>query len=218
MGDLTLGIIGFISHIPQSLPTTLGVAMAFRYRSEPRVALTFVGDGSTTSGGFHETMNMAALYDAPFVLIAENNQYAYSTPLHQSMKVTAIVEKAAAYGIEGLQIDGNDVELVQEEARRAIEKARSGGGPTLIEAVTMRMLGHAIHDGAEYVPRDLLEEWEAKDPVLRYRHRLVDEGVASESDLDRIDAAARLRIEQAVAAAEAAPLPDPATLTHGVYA
>lgn len=218
LGDLTLGIIGFISHIPQALPTTLGAAMAFRYRDESRVAVTFVGDGSTTSGGFHETMNMAALYNAPFVLIAENNQYAYSTPLEQSMKVTAIVEKAAGYGMDGIRIDGNDVELVLETAGEAIEKARAGGGPTLIEAVTMRMLGHAIHDGAEYVPRAQLEEWEAKDPVMRYRSRLLDEQVASEAELDHLDAVAKQLIAQAVAAAEAAPLPDPDTLEDGVYA
>jgi pyruvate dehydrogenase E1 component alpha subunit len=218
LGDLTLGIIGFISHIPQALPTTLGAAMAFRYRDEPRVAVTFVGDGSTTSGGFHETMNMAALYNAPFVLIAENNQYAYSTPLEQSMKVTAIVEKAAGYGMEGVRIDGNDVELVLETAREAIEKARGGGGPTLIETVTMRMLGHAIHDGAEYVPREQLAEWEAKDPVVRYRRRLLEEQAASEAELDHLDEVAKQLIAQAVAAAQAAPLPDPDTLEDGVYA
>ena len=218
MGDLSLGIIGFISHIPQALPTTLGAAMAFRYRGEPRVAVTFVGDGSTTSGGFHEVMNMAALYQAPFVLIVENNQYAYSTPLEQSMRQTDISAKAAAYGLEGWRVDGNDVEAVYEAAAAAIEKARKGGGPTLVEAVTMRMLGHAIHDGAEYVPAELLAEWEARDPVARIRTRLIEAGDASEADLAQIDDWARKRIEQAVAAAEAAPLPDPDTLTEGVYA
>jgi pyruvate dehydrogenase E1 component alpha subunit len=218
LSDLSLGLIGFISHIPQALPTTLGAAMAFQYRNEPRVAVTFVGDGSTTSGGFHETMNMAALYNAPFVLIAENNQYAYSTPVEQSMKVTAIVEKAAGYGMEGVQIDGNDVELVLETARAAIERAREGGGPTLIEAVTMRMLGHAIHDGAEYVPREQLAEWEARDPVAGYRTRLLEHQVASEAELAHLDDVAKQIIVQAVAAAEAAPLPDPGTLEDGVYA
>lgn len=218
LGDLTLGIIGFISHIPQALPTALGAAMAFQYRQEPRVALTFVGDGSSTSGGFHEVMNMAALYDAPFVLIAENNQYAYSTPLHQSMKVTDIVAKASGYGIEGVQIDGNDVELVFETVSRAVGKARRGEGPTLIEAVTMRMLGHAIHDGAEYVPAEQLAHWAARDPVTTYREHLLASGVAAEHVLDQVDAHAKQRIEQAVADAEAAPLPDPATLTDGVFA
>lgn len=218
LGDLTLGIIGFISHIPQALPTALGAAMAFQYRQEPRVALTFVGDGSSTSGGFHEVMNMAALYNAPFVLIVENNQYAYSTPLHQSMKVTDIVAKAAGYGMEGFQIDGNDVELVFDTVASAVGKARRGEGPTLIEAVTMRMLGHAIHDGAEYVPADQLAHWQARDPVTTYRERLLAEGVAAGHVLDQIDAHAKQRIEQAVADAEAAPLPDPTTLTTGVFA
>jgi pyruvate dehydrogenase E1 component alpha subunit len=115
-------------------------------------------------------------------------------------------------------IDGNDVEVVLAETAKAIEKARAGGGPTLVEAMTMRMLGHAIHDGAEYVPRELLAEWEAKDPVARYRALLIDEGIATGADLDNIDRNARVRINQAVAEAEAAPLPDPATLTDGVYA
>ena len=218
MGDLSLGIIGFISHIPQALPTALGAAMAFRHRSEPRVAVTFVGDGGTTSGAFHEVLNMAALWEAPLVVIVENNQYAYSTPLNQQMRAINIVSKASAHGVDGIKVDGNDVEAVFESARRAIEIARNGGGPYLIQADTMRMLGHAIHDGAEYVPDPLLEEWARRDPLVVHRRRLISEGIATDDALNSLDKAAFARVETAIRTAEAADFPDPATLTEGVYA
>ncbi len=218
VGDLGLGIIGFISHLPQSLPTTLGVAMSFRYRGEPRAAMTFVGDGGTTSGAFHETLNMAGLWQAPFVLVIENNQYAYSTPLDQQMHSPNFSERAGVYGITTATVDGNSVVDVHAACTEALERARAGGGPTVIEATTMRMLGHAIHDGAEYVPAGLLEEWERRDPVAGHRRHLTEAGIASEATLDRLDVAARERIATAVAEAERAPLPDPDTLTDGVYA
>jgi pyruvate dehydrogenase E1 component alpha subunit len=218
MGDLSLGIIGFISHIPQALPTALGVAMAFRHRSEPRVAVTFVGDGGTTSGAFHEVMNMAALWQAPLVVIVENNRYAYSTPLEQQMRSSDVVAKAVANGVPAIKVDGNDVEAVFGVARQAIEAARVGAGPRLIQAETMRMLGHAIHDGAEYVPAEMLEEWEARDPISTCRTRLIDDGVVDADALDSLDRAARARIEAAVEEAESAPMPSPGDLEVGVYA
>ena len=218
VGDLDLGIIGFISHLPQSLPTTLGVAMSFKYRNQPQVAMTFVGDGGTTAGAFHETLNMAGLWQAPFVLIIENNQYAYSTPLAQQMHSANFAERAAVYGIHTALVDGNSVTDVYTTCAEAIERARAGGGPTVIEATTMRMLGHAIHDGAEYVPPELLAQWERRDPVVNHRSHLLASDIASEATLDRLDATARERIAAAVAEAEAAPMPDPNTLTDGVYA
>lgn len=218
VGDMDLGIIGFVSHLPQSLPTTLGVAMSFKYRDEPRVALTFVGDGGTTSGGFHETLNMAGLWQPPFVLIIENNQYAYSTPLEQQMRTSNFSERAAAYGVRTVEVDGNSVTSMYEATLEAIDRARLGEGPTVIEATTMRMLGHAIHDGAEYVPRDLLEQWEQRDPLTLHRTHLLTADIASEATLDQLDVAARDRILDAIAAAESAPFPDPASLADGVYA
>ena len=217
-GDMSLGIIGFISHLPLSLPVALGAAMSFRYRSEPRVALTFCGDGSASEGLFHETVNMAALYNAPYVLILENNQYAYSTPVNEQTRVTDLAERAAAYGIPGVIVDGNDVEAVYAVVKEAIERARAGGGPSLVETKTMRMLGHAIHDGAEYVPRELLAEWEAKDPVVVYARKLVESGVTDQDELDEIDHRAAAEIEDAIDYAEASPFPDPATVEEGVYA
>ncbi len=218
MGDLSLGIIGYVSHIPQQLPLSLGVAMAFKYRNEPRVALTVVGDGGTCTGPYHESLNMAALYQAPLVVIIENNQYAYSTPLDQQMANFDITERAAGYGLPAHRQDGNDVEAMYGSIKAAVDQARQGGGPSVIEARTMRMLGHAIHDGAEYVPPQLLEKWAARDPLILHRRQLTEEKVADETRLDEIDAWAEAEIEAAVAEAEAAPWPDPGTVTERVYA
>lgn len=218
MGDLGLQIIGFISHLPHSMAVSLGAAMSFVYRSEARVALTFTGDGASSAGLFHETLNMAAVWNAPWVVIVENNLYAYSTPLEQQMKVPAIAERAASYGMAGVTVDGNDVEAVYAVTSAAVEQARCGGGPTLIEARTMRMLGHAIHDGAEYVPRSLLESWEKRDPVMTYRARLLEAGVSDEAVLSEIAQRVGAEVADAVARAEADTLPDPATVEAGVYA
>ena len=217
-GDMSLGLVGFISHLPLSLPVALGVAMSFRYRNEARVALTFCGDGSASAGLFHETVNMAALYQAPYVLIIENNQYAYSTPVSNQTRVTDFTQRAVGYGIPGLAVDGNDVEAVYAVVKEAIERARAGGGPSLIEAKTMRMLGHAIHDGAEYVPRALLAEWEAKDPVINFARKLVESGVTDRDELDEIGQRAAVEIEDAINFAESSPFPDPASVAEGVYA
>jgi pyruvate dehydrogenase E1 component alpha subunit len=218
MGDLSLNLVGLISHLPHSLPVALGMAMSFVYRGEPRVALTFTGDGASSAGLFHEVLNMAAVYNAPLVVIVENNQYAYSTPLHQQMKDFDIARRADIYGFPGVAVDGNDVEAVYAVTQEAVARARRGGGPTLIEARTMRMLGHAIHDGAEYVPSELLAEWEGRDPIKRFTARLLDAGVADRAELDEIDHRCEVEVEDAIAFAESSPWPDPAAVRDGVYA
>lgn len=218
LGDLSLNIIGFVSHLPQSMPAALGAAMAFQYRGEPRVSLTFVGDGSSNTGLFHETLNLAAVQNAPFVVVVENNQYAYSTPLDQQMAIDDIVVRAAGHGVPGEIIDGNDVAEVYRAVGAAVARARRGEGPSLIEAKTMRMLGHAIHDGAEYVPQELLQEWEERDPVVTWESRLVGEGLLSEEMLARLHAECREEVEMAIEQAERAPLPDVETVAAGVYA
>ena len=218
MGDLSLGIVGYISHIPMSMPIALGVAMSLKLRNEARVAMTYVGDGGSTAGLWHETLNMAGLYNAPYVLIVENNQYAYSTHVSQQMPIEDIADRAAGYNIPSEIVDGNDVEAVYQATCVAIERARQGGGPSLIEAKTMRMMGHAIHDGAEYVPRELLAEWEKKDPVARYQAKLLAENVTDEDELNEIRKRAAIEIEDAIEFAEASPLPDPETVMDGIYA
>jgi len=218
MGDLSLGIVGYISHIPMSMPITLGVAMSLKLRNEARVAMTYVGDGGSNAGLWHETLNMAALYNAPYVLIVENNQYAYSTHVTDQMPIENIADRASGYDIPGTIVDGNDVEAVYRATCEAVERARQGGGPSLIEAKTMRMLGHAIHDGAEYVPKELLAEWEKKDPVARYQARLLAEEAADEEELNEIRQRAAVEIEDAIDFAEASPHPEPGSVEEGIYA
>jgi TPP-dependent pyruvate/acetoin dehydrogenase alpha subunit len=217
-GDLSLNLVGFISHLPQSLPVAVGVAMSFTYRDEARVAMTYVGDGSSSAGVFHESLNLAAVRKAPLVVIIENNQYAYSTPVRDQMVIEHIADRAAAYGIPGEIVDGNDVEAVYYATKAAVERARAGEGPSLIEAKTMRMLGHAIHDGAEYVPKELLEEWEARNPVVLYEQKLLDAGIVDEEELAEIRQRCEVEVTDAVEYAENSPLPDPATVEEGVYA
>jgi pyruvate dehydrogenase E1 component alpha subunit len=217
MSSLERGVIGFISHLPHSLPVALGVAMSFRHRDESRVAMAFTGDGATKTGLYHEVLNKAGLYSAPLVVVVENNQYAYSTPSGQASKVKSIAAHAAGYGLQTTTVDGNDVEAVHAVAVAAVQRARAGDGPSLIEAHTLRMLGHAVHDGAEYVPRELLATWEARDPVVGYRRALIAAG-APANQLDAIDHRCRAEVDDAVAFAESSPWPDASTVTHGVYA
>ena len=218
MGDLSLNIVGYISHIPMSMPITLGVAMSLKLRNEAKVAMTYVGDGGSTAGLWHETLNMAALYKVPYVLIVENNQYAYSTHVSDQMPIENIADRAAGYNMPGTIVDGNDVEAVYMATCEAVDRARQGGGPSLIEAKTMRMLGHAIHDGAEYVPRELLAEWEKKDPVARYQAKLLAEEVADIEELKEIRKRAAVEIEDAIEFAESSPYPDPDSVEEGIYA
>lgn len=217
-GDLSLNLVGFISHLPQTMPVALGAAMSFSYRSEPRVALTFVGDGSSCTGVFHESLNLAAVRRAPLVVVLENNQYAYSTPLHQQMAIDRLSVRAKAHGMDSDTVDGNDVEEVHRTVKQAVDKARQGGGPTLIEAVTMRMLGHAIHDGAEYVPQTLLDDWEDRDPLRLYEEKLVSRKLVDEDYLARVEEKCREIVADAVDFAESSPWPDPNTVSDRVYA
>jgi pyruvate dehydrogenase E1 component alpha subunit len=217
-GDLSLGIVGFISHLPASMPVAVGMAQAFRLRGEPRVSMTFFGDGSSSEGLAHEALNWAAVFQAPVVFICENNQYAYSTPLDRQMRIANIADRAAGYGLPGVVVDGNDLPAVYEAAREAVERARAGGGPTLIECKTMRMRGHAIHDNMAYVPRELLEEWSRRDPLARLEALLREQGLLDDQGLAELVARIDAEIDDALAFAEQSPYPDPATLEVGVYA
>src|SRR5256714_941153 len=169
-GDYRVGCVGMVSMLPDMMLVATGMAMAFKMRGERRCALTWFGDGSTSRGDFHEAMNWAAVQRLPVIFVLENNQYAYSTPLDQQFAVDP-VERAAAYGFPGETVDGNDPEAMFDATRRARERALAGEGPTLLEAVTMRMHGHAAHDDMKYVPKEQVEEWRAKDPIDRQTRR-----------------------------------------------
>ena len=218
MGDLSLGIIGFVSHLPQSLPVALGAAFSFQYLRQDRVALTFVGDGGSSEGVFHESLNLAAVLRLPLVIILENNQYAYSTPTSYQYSITDLADRAAGYGIPGVVVDGNDVLAIWQTVTEAVERARKGNGPTMIEAKTMRMLGHASHDAANYVPKEILNEWAKRDPVLQFTELLRKMGVYDETTEESMSNRIQVEVDEAVKWAQSSPLPEANTLLEGVYA
>jgi TPP-dependent pyruvate/acetoin dehydrogenase alpha subunit len=163
-------------------------------------------------------MNLAAVRRLPVVFVCDNNQWAYSTPTHLEYACERLSERAQAYGFEGVTVDGTDVLAVYREARRAIEKARNGGGPTLIESVTMRMEGHAVHDDASYVPEGMVAQWAESDPVERFRGWLVEHAAFTDEEDDALRAEVKRLLDDALRRAEASPLPDVSTVADGVYA
>jgi TPP-dependent pyruvate/acetoin dehydrogenase alpha subunit len=218
MGEPALGLHPMVSHLPAMLPVAVGMALAFRIRQERRVAVAWFGEGSAARGDAHEGMNFAGVRRLPVVFICDNNQWAYSTPTYLGFPVEHIADRAVAYGFEGVVVDGTDVLAVYREAKRAIEQARDGGGPTLIESVTLRMEGHAVHDDAFYVPKELFERWAERDPIERYRNWLRDNASLTDEEEDEISAGVKRVLNDAVQRAEESPWPDPATLTAGVFA
>jgi pyruvate dehydrogenase E1 component alpha subunit len=218
MGDFRLGLIAMVSHLPAMLPVAVGCALAFKLRGEPRVAVGWCGDGAMARGDAHEAMNLAGVRQLPVVFVIDNNQYAYSTPNRTEFAVDHLAERASAYGFEGVVVDGTDVLTVYREAHRAIEQARNGGGPTLLELVTLRMEGHAVHDDAFYVPRELLEAYGRKDPIERYRRWLKAQSLLDETTEDQIGLEVKRLLNDAVKRAEDSPLPDGGDVLDGVYA
>jgi pyruvate dehydrogenase E1 component alpha subunit len=218
MGDARLGLHTMVSHLPAMLPVAVGMALAFRIREEKRVAVGWCGEGAAARGDAHEGMNFAGVRRLPVVFVIDNNQWAYSTPTYLEYAVDHLADRAAAYGFEGVVVDGTDVLAVYREAKHAIEKAREGGGPTLIECVTLRMEGHAVHDDAFYVPRELFEEWAQRDPIERFRTWLKENADMSEDEEDEITSGVKRILNDAIQRAEESPLPDPAELTQGVFA
>ena len=216
--DLDRGFLGQISHLGDMVPVMCGVTMSFKIRREPRVGMVYLGDGGMSTGAFHEGINFAAVQRLPLVIICENNGYAYSTPMRRQTAVQFLVEKAAGYGVAGEQADGNDVLAVYETTRKAVDRARSGGGVTLVELITFRRKGHAEHDNQSYVPKEELEAWEARDPIDRYVRRLTEQGWASPAELAALDRRITDEIDTAVAQCENEPLPDPASALLGVLA
>ncbi len=218
MADHHLGLVAMVSHLPAMLPVAVGCALAFRIREERRVAVGWFGEGSAARGDAHEAMNFAGVRQLPVVFVCDNNQWAYSTPTYLEYAVEHLADRAAAYGFEGVVVDGTDAIAVYREAKRAIEKARQGGGPTMIESVTLRMEGHAVHDDAFYVPREVHERWAERDPIERYLRWLRDHADLSEDEESEIQNQVKKHLNDALERAEASPPPDPADLLNGVYA
>src|SRR5438093_598375 len=198
MADARLGLIAMVSHLPAMLPVAVGAALAFRIREERRVAVAWFGEGAAARGDTHEGMNLAGVRRLPVVFVCDNNQWAYSTPTHLEYATEHVADRAQAYGFDGVVVDGTDVLAVYREAKRAIEKAREGGGPTLVECMTLRMEGHAVHDDAFYVPRELFEEWAKLDPIERFRTWLREHADLSDGEEDEIAAEIKKLLSDAI--------------------
>ncbi|MGE0641045.1 MAG: thiamine pyrophosphate-dependent dehydrogenase E1 component subunit alpha [Thermoanaerobaculia bacterium] len=216
-GDLARGLVSPISMLGALIPVMAGFALAAKMRKLPIVALTYIGDGGTSTGDFHEGMNLAAVLGLPLIVVAEHNGYAYSTPTSRQMKIKDLASRAAAYGIPARIVDGNDVLAVYEASRAVFAAARAGGGPQLLEVKTFRMKGHAEHDDAGYVPPELFEIWRRKDPIDRFEKHLLGAGLATEADLEAIVAAIQKELDAEVDLALASPMPPPERALEGVY-
>jgi pyruvate dehydrogenase E1 component alpha subunit len=212
-GDHRVGCVGMVSMLPDMMLVAAGMAMAFKLRREQRVAITWFGDGSTSRGDFHEAMNWAGVQKLPVIFVLQNNQYAYSTPTRLQFAVDP-VERAATYGFPGLRVDGNDAEAVFEATLAARERALAGEGPTLIEAETMRMHGHAAHDDMKYVPTELVERWASRDPIALQEQR----AKATGADVEALRAEVVAQVDEATEAALAMPMPEPQQAVEDVFA
>jgi pyruvate dehydrogenase E1 component alpha subunit/2-oxoisovalerate dehydrogenase E1 component alpha subunit len=217
-GDLeNLHIVSPISMLGDLIPVMTGVAMAGRYLGQKIVAMTWIGDGGSSTGVFHEGLNFAAVQKAPFVLVLENNQWAYSTPVKRQVPLENLADRAKAYGISSYTVDGNDVVAVYTTAKEAVDRARNGEGPILMEVKTFRRLGHAQHDPAEYVPKEMRAYWEARDPILLYEKFLSGEKLLDEKSKKEIEE----KIEKLLSAerdfAENSPMPPAEFAADGVY-
>ena len=210
------GVFPLVSQLGDLCPVMVGAALSFKRRREPRVALTFLGDGAMSTGDVHEGFNLAGVLQVPVVFVLQSNQFAYSTPTARQMVNTNLAERVrGGWSIPCARVDGTDALAVYEVVREAVDRARIGEGPHAIEAVTLRGHGHAAHDDARYVPAELRARF--GDPIERLAARLVADGVPQE-DVDAVRASAAAEVAAALEEAEAAPAPDPATLEHGVYA
>ena len=211
------GFIGQISMLGDMIPVMAGIALAGRMQKRNLVTLAFIGDGGSSTGAFWEGFNFAAVQKLPMVIIVEDNGYAYSTPTPKQTAARTLADKAVAVGCASVTIDGNDVLAVYGETRRAVERARSGEGVTLIEVKTFRMKGHAEHDNQAYVPPELIEQWKAKDPLARYERVLMELGVATQAEFTAIQERVRREIDAATDEAERSPMPNPADAGRGLY-
>jgi TPP-dependent pyruvate/acetoin dehydrogenase alpha subunit len=218
-GDIERGTVGAISILGPLIPIMAGVALAGKMQKKKRIALTYIGDGGTSTGDFHEGMNFASVHHLPFILVIENNQYAYSTPITKQANVKDFAERAKGYGISGMIVDGNDVVAVYEATSRAREICLRGEGPVLLECKTFRRKGHAEHDDpSKYVPKEVFEEWKRKDPIDSYVQLLLEQKILTQLEIDGMNDRIEKELEQSREEALASPFPPPEDAIKDVYA
>src|ERR1700712_3562103 len=217
-GRLDLGHYNLPSHIPANFPVATGMAFAAKYRGQDKVCLAFCGDGSTSRADFHEALTMSSALGLPNVFVIENNQFAYSTPVAMQSNSERFSDKAVAYGIPGVTVDGTDALAVHDAVAEGVARARAGNGPSIVEGVTMRMHGHAEHDPADYVPQAMYEEWAKKDPVELFEKTLLDAGIIDADTAAQVRKDARQIAIDARRKALGDPMPETSTVEEGVYA
>jgi len=218
IADVDLGILGANGIVGGGGPIAAGAGMAIQYRGEDRVAVCFFGDGASNQGTTQEALNLASAWNLPVVFVNENNGYGISCPITKSMAITDIADRAAGYDMPGVIVDGNDVVAVFEAITAAVERARKGEGPSLVECKTYRWRGHFEGDACVYRKKDELDEWVKKDPIPRFAKKLVDDGVLTKKELDKLQADIDKELQEAITFAEESPLPKPADMFDDVYA
>jgi pyruvate dehydrogenase E1 component alpha subunit len=218
MADVATGNLGANGIVAGGVPMAPGVGLSIQMQKQDKVILVFFGDGAANEGAFHESINMASIWDLPVVYLCENNQYAMSMSIARAAKVDDLSVRAAGYGIPGVTVDGNDVIAVYAATCEAVNRARGGGGPTLIEAKTYRWKGHSKSDKQRYRTKEEVKEWQERDPIPRLAARMIAAGLLTEEEYAAHQAAARAEIDAAVEFARNSPDPDPATILEGIYA
>jgi len=209
VGDPEIGALPAIAIVGGNIPIAAGIALAFKFQKRDRVAVSFFGDGASNEGTFHESINMAAIWNLPVIFVCENNLYGASTPVSKVMKTADVAARAVAYGIPGKAVDGNDVIAVYQTVIEAVERARSGGGPTLVECKTYRHGGHSRSDACSYRPKGEKEEWLKKDPILRMKKKLIEMKLLTEEMVKEIEEKIEKELDEAVAFAQNSPSPQP---------
>jgi pyruvate dehydrogenase E1 component alpha subunit/2-oxoisovalerate dehydrogenase E1 component alpha subunit len=215
--DLKRGFIGTISPLGTLVAVMNGVLLGARLQGKKSVGMVYVGDGATSTGAFHEAANFAAVQTLPLIIIAENNAYAYSTPTTKQMRILNLADRAKAYGMPAEIVDGNDVMAVYRASRRAVDRARAGAGPSMIEVKTFRMRGHAAHDNQHYVPKELLDQWRKRDPIDQFERNLKSSKIANKTEIDEVKRKAGSIIGNALAWAERQPAPSAEWAEGRVY-
>ncbi len=218
IADIDGGNLGATGIVGSGLPTSVGIGLALQMQKSDRVLLSFFGDGAANIGEFHESLNMASVWKLPMVFICDNNQYGMSMPAEKSMNIRHVAERASAYGIPGVTVDGNDVLAVYQAVKIAIERARSGQGISLVENLTYRWRGHSKSDRNLYRTSDEIKEWQQNDPIVRFAKLLIDCRVIDQAEFDRLDKKSKDTITQAAETALTFPEPDPQNMEEEVYA
>jgi pyruvate dehydrogenase E1 component alpha subunit len=217
IADISLGILGANGIVGAGIPIALGGGLSAQLKGTDSVCISFFGDGASNQGTFHESLNLASIWKLPVIFIAENNQYAQTTPQKYHMNVKSISERATAYGIPGVLVDGNDVMAVYETAREAVRKARVGAGPTLVECMTYRQRGHYEGENMGYRTQAEVDDWKRRDPIPRFRQQLVKMGIVAEAEAKQIEDSCQREIEDAIRFANESPYPSPEETLEDVY-